>query len=411
MPVRGHGGLERGDLQYPLTLMAKRGKVWLKPGRDKKIRNAYPWVQKGEIRQVADVEDGGLVTLLSVDNDPLGIATYNSQARFPVRVLTREKEEIDAEFFRRRFTEAWSRREGLRAAGHTGIRALYSEADFVPGLILDIFDGHGVVQVRSLGMEKLREHWIAPMVDVFGLTSLLEKSDMAGRAEEGLDSRVEALHGNPPDSAQIVENGLHFIAPIREGLKTGHYCDQRLARARLREKVRPGDRVLDCFSYTGGFSLHAAAAGAQVLAVDILPLALETATQNAVLNNLTINTLDANAFEYLEALPEDTERFDWIILDPPAISKTKETRDSLKWAVWKLVYHALPHLKPGGSLLVCTCSYQMGVTETLETCRLAAGDRSCVLMLDDITLQDVDHPAPISFPEALYLKGLWLRKV
>lgn len=389
--------------------MTPQGAVRLKEGRDKKIRNHYPWVQKEEVAQTIDVQNGQLTTLLDHEGNFLAIGTYNAQSRFPVKVLTLQKESVDETFFLNRIKAAKTRRKSL--LDHTNAyRLLFAEADGLPGLIVDQYADHLVTQVRSLGMETLAPLWLPALAEVSQAKSILERSDMAGRAEEGLPETVRPLHGETPDIVSINEDGLRLDIPVRTGLKTGYYLDQRNSRRRLADLVRPGDKVLDCFCYSGGFALHASRAGAHAVGVDIHEVALETARNNACLNNLEIPFVQANAFEFLESGADALGPFDWIILDPPAIAKTESKRDSLKWAIWNLVHRALPLLKPGGTLLVCNCSYQLTLENTLKTCRLAASDVGDQLYLDAVTFQDIDHPAPLAFPEALYLKCLWLRK-
>ncbi|MCG9894448.1 MAG: class I SAM-dependent rRNA methyltransferase [Fimbriimonadaceae bacterium] len=383
--------------------------IKLEPGREKKIRSFYPWVQKGEIRRVEGGRDAGLARVEDHEGNFLGIGAYNPVSRFPVRMLSLIDRPIDSDYFRERIGRAWSSRQEILTSTNS-VRAISSEADAIPGLIVDVYDGHGVVQVRSQGMELLRDAWTPVLIETLGLKSLYEKSDMAGRSEEGLDPVTQVLHGEPPFELEIEENGLSYLSLVKYGLKTGFYLDQRAARARLRSLVKPGDRVLDCFSYVGGFSLAAAAGGAQVRAVDILPAALQAADRMATKNGLAVDFVESNAFEYLEAGGEKDGLYDWIILDPPAIAKTKEKRDSLKWGIWKLVFHAIPMLKPGGRLVVFSCSYQLNLQTMLDTCRLAASDRGEQLDLVEISTQDTDHPAPLAFPEALYLKGAWLKK-
>ncbi|HXH62242.1 MAG TPA: methyltransferase domain-containing protein, partial [Fimbriimonadaceae bacterium] len=191
------------------------------------------------------------------------------------------------------------------------------------------------------------------------------------------------------------------------GFKTGFYLDQRNTRRELGRRVLPGQTVLDCFCYSGGFSLHAARSGAQTTGIDIRPEAVDLAQRNAKANGVGSEFHEANAFDWLESGPK--ESFDWIVLDPPAIAKTEAKRDSLKWAIWKLVHRSVPLLKPGGRIIACSCSYQLDRKELVETARLAAGDRGVRMYLEGVTLQDLDHPAPVQFPEGLYLKCAWLR--
>ena len=383
--------------------------VQLTPGREKKVKSFYPWVQRGETRGDPKLPDGTVARLVDSDGRFVAVGTYNARSRFVFRVFSLRDEQLDEAFFAARFRACRDLRKSLELDSDA-LRTVFSEADAVPGLIVDEFAGHAVVQVRSAGIDRLRDAWLPAYLDVFKPDTALERSDMAGRLEEGLESVVVPLHGAPPDSVWIREGGLKFKVPTRTGLKTGFYVDQRNSRSLLGARVRPGQKVLDCFCYTGGFALHAAKSGATVYGVDIHEVAIETARENAAANGIECPFVLANAFEFLESGASSLGPFDWVVLDPPAIAKTEAGRDSLKWAIWKLVTHTMPILKPGGRVVVCNCSYQLTLKETIETCRLAASDRGGQLFLEDVTYQDLDHPAPIGFPEALYLKCVWLRK-
>lgn len=383
--------------------------VQLAPGREKKVKSFYPWVQRGETRGDPQLPDGAVARLVDSDGKFVAVGTYNARSRFVFRVFSLKDQQLDEGFFVERLRACRDLRTRL-ALDSDAVRTVFSEADGIPGLIVDEFAGHAVAQVRSAGIDQLRHAWLPAYMDVFKPQSILERSDMAGRQEEGLDSVVKPLHGTPPDSLWVREGDLKFKVPTRSGLKTGFYVDQRNSRRLLGTRVKPGEKVLDCFCYTGGFALHAARAGATVYGVDIHEVAIETARENATANGIECPFVLANAFEFLESGASALGPFDWVVLDPPAIAKTEAGRESLKWAIWKLVMHTLPVLKPGGRVVVCNCSYQLSLKETIETCRLAASDRHEQLFLEDVTYQDLDHPAPVSFPEALYLKCVWLRK-
>jgi 23S rRNA (cytosine1962-C5)-methyltransferase len=385
------------------------GTVWLKAGREKKIRHLYPWVQRGEIARVdGSPSDGGLVQLRAHDGSWLGIATYNARSRFPARVLTHQEEAIDQPFFARRFEACLRLRQHL-VDQTDAYRLVFSEADGLPGLIVDRYANYLVVQVRTLGMERLKPLWLPALIETLAPDGVLERSDMESRREEGLAPSIGTLHGQVPEQIHIVESDLSFLVPTQSGLKTGFYLDQRENRRQLARLVRPSERVLDLFCYTGAFALYAARAGAQAKGVDLLPEAIELARQHAEMNQLSVEWEVANAFEWLPAAAERGEQYDWIILDPPAIAKRREERDSLRWALWKLVYHALPLLPPNGRLLMCSCAYQMDLSLMVDTARLAAHDRNRALYLEDVSFQAPDHPFLMQFPESLYLKCLWLR--
>lgn len=380
--------------------------VRLTPGREKKIRSRYPWVQREEIATAPPIPEGSLARLHSSSGEFLAIGTYNDLSRFPFRVLSLADETIDLDFFRKRLRAALARRHAIE--GTDSMRVLFSEVDGLPGLIADRFGDVVVVQVRTAGMERLRPLWTEAIALELEPTCLYEKSDMEGRKEEGLDLRAGPLVGRLPRPVLVHEDQLTFESLVESGLKTGFYLDQRETRRRLAERVRPGDRVLDAFCYVGGFSLYAARAGANVLGVDIHEASIESARRNATRNGLSPEFQVANVFDFLQA-GGDGRKFDWMILDPPAIAKARDKRDSLKWAIWKLVYHGVDSLAPGGRMVVCSCSYQLGLNELMDTVRLAAADRLRQAFLEEVTVQGVDHPISAHFPESWYLKCAWFR--
>ncbi|MCS6919097.1 MAG: class I SAM-dependent rRNA methyltransferase, partial [Fimbriimonadales bacterium] len=335
------------------------------------MQHGYPWVQRGEISEVQGAPTpGALVQVLNFRGEPLGVGTYNPQSRFPVRLLTTHDEPIDRAFFEKRLERALRYRERV-VSDTNAMRLVFSESDGLSGLIVDQYADYLVVQVRSLGMERLKELWLPVLIDRLEPKGIVERSEMAGRAEEGLEPYAGVLHGEVPDLIEIEESGLTFLVPTDAGRKTGYYLDQRENRRRLAQRVRPGERVLDLFCYTGGFALYAARAGAYALGVDILPDAIDLAEVHARRNGLEAHWIVENAFDWLPQAAEQGAQFDWIVIDPPAIAKRQDQKDSLRWAVWKLVYHALPLLSEGGRIAVCSCSYQLNLAEMLDAVRLA----------------------------------------
>jgi 23S rRNA (cytosine1962-C5)-methyltransferase len=385
------------------------GIVKIVGGREKKLQHGYPWVQRGEISEVLGAPTpGALVRVVNFRNETLGIGTYNPQSRFPVRVLTTADEPIDRAFFEQRLERALRHRQRV-VQDTNAMRLVFSESDGLPGLIVDQYADYLVVQVRTLGMERLRELWLPTLIEQLEPKGVIERSEMASRAEEGLEPVAGVLHGDAPELIEIEESGLTFLVPTDAGRKTGFYLDQRENRRRLAAQVRPDERVLDLFCYTGAFALYAARAGAHAVGVDILPDAIDLAEVHARRNRLEAHWIVENAFDWLPQAAEQGAQFDWIVLDPPAIAKRQDQKDSLRWAIWKLVYHALPLLTEGGRLVVCSCAYQLSLAEMLDTVRLAATDRTIPLFLEEITFQAPDHPYLLQFPESLYLKCLWAR--
>jgi 23S rRNA (cytosine1962-C5)-methyltransferase len=223
------------------------GTVKIVGGREKKLQHGYPWVQRGEISEVSGAPTpGGLVRIVNFRNEALGVGTYNPQSRFPVRMLTTEDEPIDRAFFERRLERALRYRQRV-VQDTNAMRLLFSESDGLPGLIVDQYADYLVVQVRTLGMERLRELWLPTLIEQLEPKGVLERSEMASRAEEGLEPVAGVLHGEVPELIEIEESGLTFLVPTDAGRKTGFYLDQRENRRRLAQRVQPGERVLDMF--------------------------------------------------------------------------------------------------------------------------------------------------------------------
>ena len=382
--------------------------VYVKESAVRKVERGFPWLQRSDVKLPGGLVAGSVMEIRSEEERVLGMAMVNPGARFPVKIVARERVEIGEAFLREKLDRAWEYRQSL-GLNSNAFRWVHAEADGLPGLIVDWLDGHAVIQVRNLGMEKLKPIWLPILVE--RCESVFERSDMVGREEESMGDYVRQLHGTTPDRVEILEEGVKYAVPVRDGLKTGHFLDQRNSKRRFGELVKEGDRVLDCFCYTGGFSLTAGLKGAVCFGVDVNPVAMEAARVNARLNGLEIPFIQDNAFDYLVNSAAGLGPYDWIILDPPAIAKTKEKRDSLKWGLWTLVNDAIPVLAPGGRMVVCACTAQMSVDACWDVIQLAAGDRGVRLVLEEVTLQDLDHPAVAHFPQSLYLKCFWVRRV
>ncbi len=380
----------------------------LRAGVERRLRTRHPLIRKGEASWNS-VPDGTLVRVIDSRGQFAGIATVNSRSQIPLRIISWEDREIDRSFFHQRFQTLLDDRKSMRLNSNA-FRWVFAEGDSLPGLIIDNFDGHLAVQVRTLGMDQLRDQWIEALRQFSEVKSLFERSDMAARKSEGLPPRIEQVFGETPDRVEIVEGDLKFAVSIPGGLKTGHFLDQRETRRRVAERTRAGDRVLDCFCFTGGFSLAAASRGAQSVGIDLSEGAIELARVNARAMNLEAEFRIGNVFEVLESddLPGP---FDLVVLDPPGIGKTRNTKNSLRGAIWKLTKGAIPRVRVGGTLIVCVCTHQVSAEETLATVADAADEIGAGLSLFETTFQDRDHPAPLGIPEALYLKCLWFRRV
>jgi len=375
----------------------------LKRGKERKILNLYPWVYRDEVRKIEPA--GPVADLHSHEGKFVARGLYSRGARIVWRFLSFGRDDIDVRFVSARISEALGLRRGINSSA---FRVVFSESDFLGGLVIDRYNDGVVMQVRSRGMEEIKDTVIDAIDSTLKPSFIYERSDMEGRRDEGLEPFKGPVRGEVPERLIITENGVRFYVDVRRGLKTGFYLDQRRSREYVAGIVEEGYEVLDLFSYTGGFSVYAALRGAKVLAVDTKEEVLTLARENAALNGVRIDTLVYDAFKFLE---EDGGTYDLIVADPPAISKRKHERRKLLGAVWKLTYNALPHLKVPGHLYICTCSYQAGLDEMVRSVRAAAIARRTPVHVRALNIQPEDHPFLPQFPESLYLKCLHVVKV
>ncbi|WP_376792918.1 class I SAM-dependent rRNA methyltransferase [Thermoflexus sp.] len=389
-----------------------RPSVILKPYAERKLRNFYPWAFHDDIAEVrGDPEPGAVVLVRDASGTLVGQAFYNPGASIPLRMLTRSEERIDAGWFRRRLMEAALRRQGIH--GTNAMRLVHGEADGLPGLIVDRYGEVLVVQIRNLGMERWRESLVEALRALFAPRGIYERSDVEAREDEGLEPRVGPLWGEVPDPLEVVEDGLVFETSVVRGQKTGFYLDQRDNRRRLRGWIRPGDQVLDVYGYIGAFALHAAAAGAMAVVIDKDPWALGQVERNAARNGLAerVTVRLGDALEMMEALLAEERRFDWVVLDPPAMVKRRmEWERGVRRRFVDMARLALRLLKEGGGLFFSSCAYPIRLEDLIEAARLAASDVGCRLLVRDVTYQPPDHPWVLQIPETLYLKTLIVEK-
>lgn len=386
--------------------------VIVKPDRVKKLRNQYPWLYADEIEEIrGDAQAGEIVELRETRGEFIGCAFFSPTSHIAARLLTYDaSEKINRAFFGNRFERAAARR--AHGIGNTNaVRLVHSEADQLPGLIVDRYADVLVVQFRNAGVENLRREIIQALKKVFPGQGAYERSDTNARVEEGLDTRVGLLYGEIPNEISIHEDDVEYVVNPQAGQKTGFYLDQRDNRRLLRAMVGQGSRVLDVFSYTGGFSLHAAKAGAQALAVDKDQIALEQLERNARQNNVSerIGARWGDAEVILHALVQEQRRFTHIVLDPPTLAKHKNDVPPAKQLFTRLTTNALRLLEPNGVLFLSTCAYHISVDDLIQVARIAAGDVSRRASVLQVTYQPPDHPWILQVPETLYLKTLVLR--
>jgi 23S rRNA (cytosine1962-C5)-methyltransferase len=388
----------------------------LKSGRDRSLRLRHPWIFSGAVGRVdAQATAGGLVDVTAHDGTFLARAYYNPQSRIPARVLSFDPAEaVDAAFFVRRVQAAAARRRALAASSDTDCyRLVMSESDGLPGLIVDRYGDVLVVQALTLGIAARLPLVTAALATLGAWRAIVERSDDAVRELEGLAPQSGVLDGSLAAGATAVvrEHGLAYEVDLLGGHKTGFYLDQRPSRLAARA-FAPGARVLDCCSYTGGFSMNAAAAGARsVLAIDQSAPALERLAANAARNGFAdvVASRQGNAFELLRELRDARESFDLIVLDPPKFAPHAAQVDKAARGYKDLNLLALKLLAPGGHLLTFSCSGHVGPELFQKIVFGAALDAGRDAQIVAHLFQGDDHPVLLSFPESLYLKGLALR--
>lgn len=377
-----------------------------------RVTRFFPWVYENELVGVPrDVGSGEVVRVSSPSGGFLGVGYINPTSTIAVRVLSFMKRPIDQEFFREKIAKAWQSRAFLRETTNA-FRVLHSEADGLPGLVADYYDGFLSLQVNTAGMERLRKEILTAFVDVVKPVGIYERSDAGARDKEGLGSAEGVLYGEIPEELTVEEGGVFFKVRLRESQKTGFYLDQRRNRRIVASYVDTGWRVLDVFSNTGGFGLYAASKGAgPVTLVDQSAVALKTARENVILNGMNnVDFVRADAFDYLAREAKQGKRYDLVVLDPPSFTKTKGAKGGALKGYRRLVLNGLRILGPEGYLAVFSCSHHISLDDIGCVCLNAAADTDCRLEVLEHLFQDIDHPYTLNVPQSLYLKGLLIKK-
>lgn len=387
--------------------------VILKPGREKSLRARHPWVFSGAIQCVeGEPTNGEAVVVRSADGAFLARAAYSPFSQIRARIWSwSEDEAIDADFFRRRIAAALQARQALiRAEETNALRLVHAESDGLPGLVVDRYDRTLVLQVLTAGIERWKEDIVDILVDLTGVESVYERSDVDVRKLEGLPEKRGLLRGHEPtEPLRIVEDHLMFEVDVIGGQKTGFYIDQRENRARLKS-MAAGRRVLNCFCYTGGFSLYALAGGAtQVISMDSSAEALAGARRNAALNGFALDSVEwveADVFQQLRRYRDSRQSFDLIVLDPPKFAPTAAQVERAARAYKDINLLAFKLLNPGGLLFTFSCSGGVSAELFQKIVAGAALDANADARIIGHMTQGRDHPVALHFPEGAYLKGL-----
>ena len=380
-------------------------------GRQKKLLQGHPWVYGNEIERVeGEIEDGGLVTVVDFRGRYMGTGFYNSKSLITVRLLTHRQEEITDELIASRVKAACDyRRFVMNRPGTDSCRLIYGEADSLPGVIADRFGGVIVLQVLALGMERFTQTIADALLACEKPDCLLLQNDDAIRRKEGMECFTRVLYGTLPEENIIHENGVKLAVDVLGGQKTGYFLDQKDNHLFVRQFCKDA-RVLDCFSYIGAFALNAAAAGAkEVTAVDISEAAVQLIEKNAALNGADITAVCANCFDFLRAQVKAGEKYDVVVLDPPAFTKAHANMASACRGYKEIALSAMRLLPAGGVLATHSCSYHMPEEVFVNTVLSAAQDLHRQVRVITLRRQDIDHPVLAGYPESHYLKSLWLQ--
>ncbi|MBS6842776.1 MAG: class I SAM-dependent rRNA methyltransferase [Christensenellales bacterium] len=380
-------------------------------GRQKKLLQGHPWVYGNEIERVeGEIEDGGLVTVVDFRGRYMGTGFYNSKSLITVRLLTHRQEEITDELIASRVKAACDyRRFVMNRPGTDSCRLIYGEADRLPGVIADRFGGVIVLQVLALGMERFTQTIADALLACEKPDCLLLQNDDAIRRKEGMECFTRVLYGTLPEENIIHENGVKLAVDVLGGQKTGYFLDQKDNHLFVRQFCKDA-RVLDCFSYIGAFALNAAAAGAkEVTAVDISEAAVQLIEKNAALNGADITAVCANCFDFLRAQVKAGEKYDVVVLDPPAFTKAHANMASACRGYKEIALSAMRLLPAGGVLATHSCSYHMPEEVFVNTVLSAAQDLHRQVRVITLRRQDIDHPVLAGYPESHYLKSLWLQ--
>jgi 23S rRNA (cytosine1962-C5)-methyltransferase len=375
----------------------------------KRIMAGHPWIFRDDLVSPPAEGQGKVACLLDHKSRFMGRGFYNPDSRIAFRLITREDRPVDAAFWRERLEAALRYRNSFSLES-TARRLVYSEADGFPGLIVDDYGGCLVLQILTLGMERIRDQLIELLDSALSPAAMVLRNDSPVRRLEGLEQETAVLSGSLPDPLVIQEGDLRFAVDLLEGQKTGAYLDQRDNRLALRSFAE-GKRVLDAFCYDGWFALHLAGAGAsEVIALDSSSQALERLEQNAGLNGIeNVEARKANCFDALKALARDEERFDLIVLDPPPFARRKADIGGALAAYREINSRAIRCLNPGGLLFTCCCSHGISQDRFSGVVAAAAGRARRKLLLLEQQLQPKDHPILFNEPESLYLKGMLFR--
>jgi 23S rRNA (cytosine1962-C5)-methyltransferase len=372
-----------------------------------RIGAGHPWIFTSDVLDRGGAEPGSAVLVVSERNRTLGTAHYSSTSQICLRLLSRRAEEIGREFYLDRLRKAESYRQQV-VSDSEAYRAVHAEADLLPGLIVDRYGEFLVVQTLDQGMDRSKATIVDCLREIYAPRGVVLRNDAPLRAREDLPLVSDIAFGEVPERVIVRINGIHFHADLMKGQKTGVYLDQRENYAAAARYA--GGRALDCFTSSGGFALHLASNCESVEAVDSSREALETAQTNAIANQArNIGFREANVFDLLAGYAAGRRRFDTVVLDPPAFTKSRAARESAVRGYKEINLRALRLLESGGVLVTCSCSHHVDEAMLLEIVAEASLDAARPLRVLERRTQARDHPILLTVPETHYLKCLILQ--
>ncbi len=387
-------------MTQPHVVIARRG--------EDRLRSGHPWIYRSDVRE-AHAGPGAVVRVLSAGGRPLGYALYSDRSEIALRLLTHRDEPPTRDTWRARLSAAIGYRESLGIHA-TAYRLVHGEADLLPSLIVDRYGEYLVVQALSQGMDRLLPEIISLLVEIARPAGILARNDPRVRALEGLEQHVALLHGTVPESIAVTEGQVSYEVDPYRGQKTGLFLDQRENREAAARYAR--GRLLDAFSYNGGFALALAPRCESVLAIDISEDAVARIAANAARNGLAhVEARAMNVFDELRELERRGEVFDTIVLDPPAFAKNRAAVRKALSGYKEINLRALKLLAPGGFLVTCSCSYNVSEGDFAGVLASAALDAGAEVTVVEKRTQGRDHPILLTVPETYYLKCFILRKL
>ena len=380
-------------------------KAYLIPGREKRVYSRHPWIFRSDVEKVeGEYVPGDIVSVFSHRGKFLARAFYNPGSQIALRIMSYRDEEIGRDLIFNRVHDAVQYRRTF--ADLKSCRLIFAESDRLPAMIADAFGDIIVIQCLALGMERFKQDVVDALIAELHPSGIWERNDVPVRRLEGLEMTTGLLYGDVPDREEMTENGIRFLVDVKEGQKTGFFLDQKENRAAIGPFVH-GKEVLDCFTHTGSFALHAAHYGARkVTGVDISEYACAFAAENARLNGMEdrVRFVAANAFDLLAEESRSGKKYDVVILDPPAFTKTRSAVESAIRGYKEINLRAMKMIEPGGYLVSCSCSQHVTPDIFKKMILDASADAKVLLRQIEFRTQGKDHPILPSAPETEYLK-------